>query len=98
MPTQHQTDSVEFIEEITMDADPIDLLEASLEASLEALLVEKRELKAIIKARSPEAMREREMRLIEREEALARYQRANSPAALSQRAIFEQVSGGNYVH
>lgn len=94
MPTPHQTDSVEFIEEITMDID----LKALLEAKLEALIVESRELKARIKARSPEAMREREMRLIEREEAVAQYQRANSSVAVSQRAIFEQVSRGKYVH
>ena len=96
MTPAHQTYSVELIEEITTDIDSTALLEAIalLEARREALIVENRELKA----RSPEAMREREMRLIEREEALAQYQRANSPAALSQRAIFEQVSGGKYVH
>lgn len=90
MPTPHQTDCVEFIEEINMDIDPTVLLEARRVA----LIAENQALKAS----SPEGMREREMRLIEREEAVEQHYRATSPAAASERALFQQVAGGNYVH
>lgn len=72
-----------------MNIDP----RAQLEAKRDALIAENKELKA----RSAEGMREREMRLIEREEAVEQHIRATSPAAASERAIFQQVSSGGLI-
>ena len=88
MPTPHQTDCVEFIEEITMNIDP----RSQLEAKRDALIAENQALKA----NSPEGMRERERKLIAREDAVEEHYRLASPAADIERAIFQQVAGGRH--